>query len=118
MSRALQSGAKGYISKSASAEELVEAIRQVMGGGRYVERELAADLALNVFGSEDPGKALSARELDIMRQLAKGKSLSAIADTLGISYKTVANTCSIVKNKLGARTMIDLVRIALEHKIA
>ncbi len=114
VARALQSGAKGYVSKSASAEELVEAIRQVMGGGRYVERELAADLALNVFGSEDPGKALSARELDIMRLLAKGKSLSAIADALGISYKTVANTCTAIKHKLLVQRTSDLIRLAVE----
>ncbi len=114
VARALQTGAKGYISKSASADELIQAIRQIMGGGRYVERELAADLALNVFGSEDPAKALSARELDIMRQLAKGKSLSAIADTLGISYKTVANTCTAIKHKLLVQRMSDLIRLAVE----
>jgi two-component system, NarL family, invasion response regulator UvrY len=114
VARALQAGAKGYISKSASADELVEAIRQVMGGGRYVERDLAADLALNVFGSEDPAKSLSARELDIMRQLAKGKSLSAIADTLGISYKTVANACTAIKQKLLVQRTSDLIRLAVE----
>jgi len=102
------------VSKSASADELVEAIRQVMGGGRYVERDLAADLALNVFGSEDPAKSLSARELDIMRQLAKGKSLSAIADTLGISYKTVANACTAIKQKLLVQRTSDLIRLAVE----
>jgi DNA-binding NarL/FixJ family response regulator len=85
-----------------------------MAGGRYVERELAADLALNVFGSEDPAKALSARELDIMRQLAKGKNLSAIADTLGISYKTVANACTTIKHKLLVQHTSDLIRLAVE----
>jgi two-component system, NarL family, invasion response regulator UvrY len=114
VARALQAGAKGYVSKSASADELIEAIRQIMAGGRYVERELAADLALNVFGSEDPAKALSARELDIMRQLAKGKSLSAIADTLGISYKTVANSCTAIKHKLLVQRTSDLIRLAVE----
>ncbi len=114
VARALQTGAKGYISKSASAEELVEAIHQVMGGGRYVERELAADLALNVFGSDDPGKTFSARELAIMRLLAKVKSLSGIADTLGISYKTVANACTGIKHKLLVQRTSDLIRLAVE----
>ncbi|PNG24447.1 DNA-binding response regulator [Methylocella silvestris] len=114
VARALQSGAKGYISKGASAEEFVEAIHQVMGGGRYIERELAADLALNVFGSQDPAKSLSARELDIMRLLAKGKSLSAIADTLGVSYKTIANTCTAMKHKLLVQRTSDLIRLAVE----
>ena len=114
VARALQAGAKGYISKGASAEELVEAIKQVMAGGRYVERDLAADLAVNVLGSDESGKALSARELDIMRLLAKGKGLSEIADALGISYKTVANTCTAIKHKLLVDRTSDLIRVAVE----
>ena len=113
VARALQAGAKGYVSKGAGAEELVEAIKQVMAGGRYVERDLASDLAVNVLGSES-GKALSARELDIMRLLAKGKGLSDIADALGISYKTVANTCTAIKHKLLVERTSDLIRVAVE----
>ena len=114
VARALQAGAKGYISKGAGAEELVEAISQVMAGGKYVERDLAADLAVNVLGSDESGKALSARELDIMRLLAKGKGLSDIADALGISYKTVANTCTAMKHKLLVERTSDLIRVAVE----
>lgn len=114
VARALQAGAKGYISKSAGAEELVEAIRTVMAGGKYVERELAADLAVNVLGSDESGKPLSPRELDIMRLLAKGKGLSDIADALGISYKTVANTCTSIKHKLLVDRTSDLIRLAVE----
>ena len=114
VARALQAGAKGYISKGAGAEELVEAIKQVMAGGKYVERDLAADLALNVLGSDEAGKPLSARELDIMRLLAKGKGLSDIADALGISYKTVANTCTAMKQKLLVDRTSDLIRVAVE----
>lgn len=114
VARAMQAGAKGYVSKGAGAEELIEAIRQIMSGGRYVERDLAADLAVNVLGSDDTGKALSARELDIMRLLAKGKGLSDIADALGISYKTVANTCTAIKHKLLVERTSDLIRVAVE----
>lgn len=114
VARALQAGAKGYVSKSAGADELVEAIRQVAGGGRYVERDLASDLALNVLESDDGGKALSSRELDIMRLLAKGKGMSEIADALGISYKTVANTCTAIKHKLFVERTSDLIRVAVE----
>jgi two-component system, NarL family, invasion response regulator UvrY len=114
VARAMQSGAKGYVSKGAAAEELVEAIRQIRDGGRYVERDLAADLAVNVLGSNESGKALSARELDIMRHLAKGKGLSEIADALGISYKTVANTCTSIKHKLLVERTSDLIRVAVE----
>lgn len=114
VARALQAGAKGYISKGAGADELVDAIKQVMAGGRYVERDLAADLAVNALGSDESGKALSARELDIMRLLAKGKGLSDIADALGISYKTVANTCTAIKHKLLVERTSDLIRVAVE----
>ena len=118
VARALQAGAKGYISKGAAAEELVEAIRVVMGGGKYVERELAADLAVNVLGSGESGKPLSPRELDIMRLLAQGKGLSDIADALGISYKTVANTCTGMKHKLLVDRTSDLIRLAVEMHAA
>ena len=118
VARALQAGARGYISKSAGADELVDAIKQVMAGGRYVERDLASDLAVNVLGSDESGKALSARELDIMRLLAKGKGLSDIADALGISYKTVANTCTAIKHKLLVERTSDLIRVAVEMHAA
>ena len=114
VARALQAGAKGYVSKGAGADELVEATRQIIAGGKYVERELAADLAVNVLGSESSGKALSTRELDIMRLLAKGKGLADIADALGISYKTVANTCTAIKQKLLVERTSDLIRVAVE----
>ncbi len=114
VARALQAGAKGYVSKGAGAEELVEAIQQIMAGGKYVEKDLAADLAVSLLGSDDSGKPLSARELDIMRLLAKGKGLSDIADALGISYKTVANTCTGIKHKLLVERTSDLIRVAVE----
>ena len=114
VTRALQAGAKGYVSKGAGAEELVEAIRKVMAGERHVERELASELAAQGLGSAESGKALSARELDIMRLLAKGKGLSDIAEQLGISYKTVANTCTSIKQKLLVERTSDLIRVAVE----
>ena len=114
VARAMQAGARGFVSKGAGAEELIDAVRQVVAGGKYVERELAADLAVNVLGSDESGKALSARELDIMRLLAKGKGLSDIAAALGISYKTVANTCTAIKHKLLVERTSDLIRVAVE----
>jgi len=58
---------------------------------------------------------LSTREVEILRLLGDGKSLTAIAETLGVSYKTVANTCSLIKNKLGLQRTADLIRVSLEH---
>ena len=114
VARALQAGAKGYVSKGASADELVEAIRKVMAGERYIERDLAAELALTVLDAPEGKAALSARELDVMRLLAKGKGLADIAGDLNISYKTVANTCTAIKGKLLVERTSDLIRVAVE----
>ena len=113
--RALKLGAKGYVTKSASADELVAAVRQVADGGHYIEADLASKLAIGQFDGEDPLHQLSTREVEILRLLGDGKSLTAIAETLGVSYKTVANTCSLIKNKLGLQRTADLIRVSLEH---
>ncbi|MCH9806742.1 MAG: response regulator transcription factor [Alphaproteobacteria bacterium] len=113
--RALKLGAKGYVTKSASADELIAAVKKVVEGGHYIEAELASKLAIGQFDGEDPLHKLSTREIEILRLLGDGKSLTDIADTLGVSYKTVANTCSLIKNKLGLQRTADLIRMSLEH---
>jgi len=112
--RAMQAGAAGYVTKSASADELVEAIRKVASGGRYLQRDLAAELASSEAWSRGPRQPLSARELDILRLLAQGHSLSEIAAQLGASYKTIANACTGIKEKLMVDRTGDLIRIAIE----
>lgn len=113
--RALKIGAKGYVSKSASADELLMAVAKVAEGGHYIEAELAAKLAIGQYSGEDPLHQLTTREVEILRLLGEGKSLTAIADTLGVSYKTIANTCSIIKNKLGVPRTADLIRLSIEQ---
>ena len=113
--RALKLGAKGYVTKSASADELVAAVKQVADGRHYIEADIASKLAIGQFDGEDPLHQLSTREVEILRLLGDGKSLTAIAETLGVSYKTVANTCSLIKNKLGLQRTADLIRVSLEH---
>ncbi len=114
--RAMRFGARGYVSKSASADELVAAVKRVAEGGRYVEREIAEQLAFAPAGIEDPLRQLSAREMEILRLLGDGKSMAAIADTLGVAYKTVANTCSSMKTKLGLSRTADLIRLSIESR--
>lgn len=114
--RALTAGARGYVSKSASAEELVAAVKRVSEGGRYIEREIAAELA---FGTEDgrhPIDRLSPREAEVMQLLGEGHSLADIAARLGVTYKTVANTCGTIKSKLGVTRTGDLIRIAIGRR--
>jgi two-component system, NarL family, invasion response regulator UvrY len=116
VARALDAGARGYVSKSAPAAELVTAIHKVAAGGRYVEQEIAAQLITNRFSSQGPFDRLTTREADIMRQLGEGKTLAVIATALGVTYKTVANSCTIIKSKLGAERVADLIRIAIEMR--
>lgn len=117
--RALQAGAAGFMSKNAPADRLLEAVGRVAAGHRYIEHEIAQELALaNIPAPGVPLHDLSPREFEILRLLGDGNSLNQIADTIGISYKTVANTCGQIKAKLGAPRTADLVRIAIQHGIA
>ena len=112
--RALRAGASGYVGKSAPVEELLAAIRAVESGGRYVDRELAARIALSHATNDDPLQSLTLREVEILRLLGQGKSLTAISEGLGIAYKTVANICTHMKVKLGVDRTADLIRLAVE----
>jgi two-component system, NarL family, invasion response regulator UvrY len=114
--RALQAGARGYMSKSAGAEEFVKAVRQVGKGGHYVEREIAAELAVVTYTQKNPLDQLTTREIDILRLLGQGKSYAQIAAVVGVSYKTVANTTSLMKQKLALGTTADLIRLSIESQ--
>ena len=116
VTRALRAGAAGYVTKNAPPEELLEAIGRVAAGHTYIEREIAEGLVFaSIRASPDPLKDLSSRDLEILRHLAQGRTLSQIADTVGIGYKTAANNCSRIKARLGVTTTADLIRIAIRH---
>lgn len=116
VSRTLNAGARGYVSKMASADELIAAVREVAAGGRYVEREIAAQLVVSQYGGANPLEKLTTREIDIVRLLGEGKNFAAIAAALGITYKTVANACSIIKGKLGVERTSDLIRLTYQMR--
>ena len=116
--RALDAGAAGYMTKNASPDELLTAVRRVTAGGRYVEAELAQALVAPGGGGRQTLDNLTARELEIMRLLAKGASLAEIAQAVGVGYKTVANNCGQIKSKLGVSRTADLVRLAIETGVS
>lgn len=118
VARALELGARGYLSKNASAEELLRGVRRVSEGGRYIEAEIAQQLVLRTTSPAHGLQELTERDLEIMRLLAEGMSLGEIADALGISYKTAANACSNIKAKLGVTRTNDLVRLAMTLGVA
>jgi two-component system, NarL family, invasion response regulator UvrY len=117
--RALQAGATGYIAKNAAPDDILDAIRRVGAGQRYLAPSLAQELAFfSLSAPAHPLAELSRRELEILRLLGEGRSLRQIADTVGLSYKTIANTCGGMKTKLGVQRTAELIRISIENGVA
>lgn len=111
--RALQAGACGYVTKASAPNVLVEAVHVVARGKRYISADVAQALALrNVTADAGAADGLSAREFEILRMLVQGHSVRDIALSLGLNPKTVANHQSAIKQKLGADTAVQLLRIA------
>jgi two-component system invasion response regulator UvrY len=124
VSRAFEAGALGYVTKNAPADQISLAIFRVAAGHNYIEPDIAQELALLTVRTSGrtslshPFKDLTRRDLEILRLLGEGYSMMQIADTIGLSYKTVANNCTQMKNKLGLARTADLIRIAIENQIS
>jgi DNA-binding NarL/FixJ family response regulator len=115
-SRALQAGARGYVTKASAPEVLVEAVKAVSAGRLYISHDMAQELALQTVPGQDlPLNTLSPREFEVFRLLAEGKSVADIARILSLSQKTVANYQSLIKQKLEADTSAQMVWIALKR---
>ncbi|EGL53603.1 two component transcriptional regulator, LuxR family [Methylophaga aminisulfidivorans MP] len=115
---AIQSGAKAYIRKTSTTEELLLAIRSVAAGKTYLSVDIAEKLALkNVADDLEPSTILTPREFEIFRLLAEGMEVESIAKELKISLKTMANYQTQLKQKLNIATPIQLVRLALKHHV-
>lgn len=110
-SHALRLGAKGYLSKNAPPEELRIALTRVVQGQTYVESEIAQILAA---GMGEQRQDLTERDMEILRLLGEGRSFAQIATALGVSYKTIANTATAIKAKLGVARTADLIRLSVE----
>ncbi|WP_091711239.1 response regulator [Methylophaga sulfidovorans] len=118
-SRAMQSGARGYITKNNAADHLVEAVNKVLDGKIYLSPDMAQQLAmLNIDAGTSALSDLSRRELEILRLLGEGKSMTEISEVLGISYKTVANNLTQIKSKLDISKTAELMRFAISHGIS
>jgi two-component system, NarL family, invasion response regulator UvrY len=113
--RAIEAGAKGYIAKNDDPALFAEAVRAVADGGLYLHPDMARQIAFLRAGANATGiSSLSPREVEILRLLAAGRTMAQIADLLDVSYKTIANNCTQLKQKLGARSPMDLMRIAMD----
>ena len=114
---ALQAGAAGYLAKGRSTDQLVEAIRRVDGGGRYITPSLAEQLASRL-GSEaqgPPHAVLSDREFQVLCLLGSGKRAKQVAAELGLSPKTISTYRARILEKLKFDRTADLVRYVTEH---
>lgn len=121
VNRALEAGAKGYITKSCSPELLVDAVMRIGRNETMVEPDLAQRLVMHRFSKEEDASSLlnvlSAREFDVFCLLARGYSTREAADELKLSFKTVSNYASLIKDKLNVQTIADLVLLAYQHGI-
>ena len=114
----LDAGAAGYLTKDCEPDEVVAAIRRVADGGTWIESEVArriADDRLRGKRADGPFASLSGRELEVLQMLVNGASTTAIAESLGLSPKTVATYRYRLHEKLGVANDIELVRFALRH---
>jgi len=117
--RAFQAGASGYIMKNSPSAELAVAIHKVARGGRYVSAKLGEALAAHFDpqANQLPHERLSQREFEVLRLLASGTAVSAIAEMLSLSDKTVSTYRGRILEKLQLKTTTDLVRYALAHAL-
>ncbi|TMQ58825.1 MAG: response regulator transcription factor [Candidatus Eisenbacteria bacterium] len=117
--RALRSGASGYLTKESAPEELVQAVRKVVSGGRYVSPRLAERLALMIDRDADrpPHDQLSEREYQVFRLLASGHAVSEVAEELHLSVKTISTYRSRVLEKMSLRTNADLTVYAVRNHL-
>lgn len=120
--RALRAGALGYLNKQESNDRLIEAIRTVLRGDRYVSPEITRRLVAQALASQDDTKSsvelLSDREMEIFRMIGQGQTSGLIASKLHISTHTIDTHRENIKRKLGARNAAELTRQAVEWVLA
>ena len=116
--RVLKAGARGYVSKGNAPKELIEAVRKVASGGRYVNQSLLDDLALAISeGTHEDISKLSNRELEVIKQLAIGKSIKEISNELHLSDRTISTYRTRIMQKLQLENNAQIVRFAIDKGI-
>jgi DNA-binding NarL/FixJ family response regulator len=115
--RAVRAGAAGYLTKSSAAEELVDAIRRVARGGRYVTQSVGERLLMEFqrSGEQPTYETLSDREHQVMCLIARGMRVADIAEELSLSSKTISTYRSRILKKLDLKTNAEIVRYAINE---
>ncbi len=117
--RTLKAGASGYLTKESVPDELVEAIRKVSKGGKYITSSLAESLA-TILIKEDQGlphTILSDREYQVLLMISSGKTNKEIADELSLSVKTISTHHTRILNKMNMRTNAELIHYVIKHEL-
>jgi DNA-binding NarL/FixJ family response regulator len=117
--RALKAGVAGYLNKESAPEQLIQAIERIVAGGRYISPSLAEALAASVGGNSEqlPHESLSDREFTVLLRIGAGRSVSEIADELGLSVKTVSTYRARILEKMDMNSNADLIRYVIDHKL-
>ncbi len=118
--RVLKAGASGYLTKESASDELVNAVRKISDGRRYITPAVAEKMAENLdqdYTSREPHENLSDREFDVMKLIASGKTISEIADILSLSLTTVSTYRSRVLLKTNMRTNAELTHYAIQNNL-
>jgi two-component system invasion response regulator UvrY len=117
--RAIRAGASGFLTKESAPDKLIEAVRKIASGGRYVSTELAETLASVLAGDAAgaPHERLSDREFEILKMLASGKTVSEVAAELALSVKTVSTHRTRLLKKMGMRTNAELTHYAVRNRL-
>lgn len=115
--RALKLGAAGYLTKESAPDELVSALRKVLGGGKYISSRLAEQLVIDLSSTDarPAPEKLSEREFQVLQKLAMGKSVGSIAEELSLSVKTVSTYRARLLGKMKMKSNAELVRYAVQH---
>ena len=114
--RALQAGALGYLSKRSAPEVLIDAIRLIAKGQRYLDAQIAQRMAVqDLTGTQGPMEKLSAREFEVFVQLAHGQSVAQISEALALSASTVGTHLYNIKQKLGLVNQAEMALLAVRH---
>lgn len=117
--RAIKMGADGYLSKSAKPSEIINAIRKIEKGGKYMKYELLEELIFNPLKSNVAAKheILSDREFEVLRLLAQGNKISKIAENLSLSVNTIASYKTRIQEKLNIKSTAELIRYAIDNDL-
>ncbi|MBT2969876.1 MAG: DNA-binding response regulator [gamma proteobacterium symbiont of Ctena orbiculata] len=116
--QSMSTGAMGYVAKSGPTSDLINAVKKASAGEKYLSGDMAQKIALNsVAGDDDPSQLLTAREFEVFRLLAEGKTIEDIASDLDIGLKTVANHQTNIRQKLDINSPVELVRLAIKHGV-